>query len=117
MIPLLLLKDQAQLEIMLEIVNKFYNLNDIKINKDKSELLLKKLDKLFNYSNNLMIKFGAEYINIKLKYSNDGLMLMMIKSLFFNKLNQKLKNWSIMLDIKGLQTNNCNMYSMLLLSL
>ncbi|CAB4442139.1 unnamed protein product [Rhizophagus irregularis] len=61
---------------MLDIVNEFYNLNDIKINKDKSELLLKKVDKSFNYSNSLMIRFGSEYINIKPKDSNKSIRIL-----------------------------------------
>ena len=69
----LLAKNQVQLETMLDIANEFYNLNDIKINKDKSELLLKKIDKSFNYSNSLMIKYGSEYINIKPKHPSESI--------------------------------------------
>ncbi|PKY44335.1 hypothetical protein RhiirA4_458609 [Rhizophagus irregularis] len=65
---------------MPEIVNEFYNLNDIKINKNKSELLLKKLDKSFNYSNNLMIKFESEYITIKPKCLNKSIKILEAKS-------------------------------------
>jgi hypothetical protein len=72
----LLAKDQLQLEAMLDMANEFYNLNDIKINKDKSELLLKKLDKSFNYSNSLMIRFGSEYINIKPKDPSESIRIL-----------------------------------------
>ncbi|PKB96605.1 hypothetical protein RhiirA5_434552 [Rhizophagus irregularis] len=77
----LLAKDQLQLETMLDIANEFYNLNDIKINKDKSELLLKKIDKSFNYSNSLMIRFGSEYINIKPKVPSESIRIL---SVWFN---------------------------------
>ncbi|GBC17751.2 hypothetical protein GLOIN_2v1873210 [Rhizophagus irregularis DAOM 181602=DAOM 197198] len=77
----LLAKDQLQLETMLDIANEFYSLNDIKINKDKSELLLKKIDKSFNYSNSLMIRFGSEYINIKPKVSSESIRIL---SVWFN---------------------------------
>ncbi|EXX52241.1 hypothetical protein RirG_254750 [Rhizophagus irregularis DAOM 197198w] len=66
---------------MLDIANEFYSLNDIKINKDKSELLLKKIDKSFNYSNSLMIRFGSEYINIKPKVSSESIRIL---SVWFN---------------------------------
>ncbi|CAB4425398.1 unnamed protein product [Rhizophagus irregularis] len=51
----LLAKDQCQLETMLDIANEFYNLNDIKINKDK---------------------FGSEYINIKPKEPNESIRIL-----------------------------------------
>ncbi|CAB4405836.1 unnamed protein product [Rhizophagus irregularis] len=82
----LLAKDQCQLETMLDIANEFYNLNDIKINKDKSELLLKKIDKSFNYSNSLIIRFGLEYINIKPKEPNESIRIL---GVWFNVNNDK----------------------------
>ncbi|RGB35879.1 hypothetical protein C1646_758829 [Rhizophagus diaphanus] len=77
----LLAKNQAQLELMLETANEFYILNDIKINKQKSELLLKKVEKNYNHSDKLSNKFRPDYINITSKESTE---LIRILSVWFN---------------------------------
>ncbi|GBC09189.1 hypothetical protein RclHR1_08680006 [Rhizophagus clarus] len=60
--------NQKNLERILIIADSFYQLNDIKINKEKSELLIKtNLKKLQSYNasdNTITIKFGADLINI-----------------------------------------------------
>jgi hypothetical protein len=53
------------LEDILEIADEFYNLNDIQINKLKSELLLKRLEKDFNYDRKIHICFGNNIVAIK----------------------------------------------------
>ncbi|PKB96642.1 hypothetical protein RhiirA5_434500 [Rhizophagus irregularis] len=85
----LLAKDQYQLETMLNIANEFYNLNDIKINKDKFELLLKKIDKSFNYSNSLMIRFESEYINIKPKNPTKSEVKKLIENIKHKRITDK----------------------------
>jgi hypothetical protein len=48
--------DLTTLETILETANEFYNLNDIQINKKKSELLLRSSSQ--NFNERIMIKFS-----------------------------------------------------------
>ncbi|CAB4384488.1 unnamed protein product [Rhizophagus irregularis] len=69
-------KNQTQLENMLAIADDFYTLNDIKINKEKSELLLKIEDKFFNYDIDIDIKFGTNIMKIKPKQPNESIRIL-----------------------------------------
>ncbi|GBC20729.2 hypothetical protein GLOIN_2v1479662 [Rhizophagus irregularis DAOM 181602=DAOM 197198] len=57
-------ENKADLEKILEIADSFYNINDIKINKEKSELLWK-TKKGHNMSEIVKIKFGNKDLIIK----------------------------------------------------
>ena len=59
------------LEIILEIVNNFYGLNNIKVNKNKSELLVNvPEDKKVN-KQTILLTFRSEQIQIKSKLYNE----------------------------------------------
>ncbi|GBB91695.1 hypothetical protein RclHR1_19050006 [Rhizophagus clarus] len=64
-----------KLELMLSIADSFYRLNDIQINKDKSELMMR--TKMYKrryshiYNNKIDIQFGRESISIKVKYPHE----------------------------------------------
>ncbi|GBC49378.2 hypothetical protein RIR_jg42493.t1 [Rhizophagus irregularis DAOM 181602=DAOM 197198] len=60
---------------MLYIADTFYRLNDIQINKEKSELMMRttteKRKYSHNYNDKISIKFGREEINIKAKHPHE----------------------------------------------
>ncbi|GBB99082.1 hypothetical protein RclHR1_34050001 [Rhizophagus clarus] len=64
-----------KLESMLSIADSFYRLNDIQINKDKSELMMR--TKMYKhryshiYNNKINIQFGRESISIKAKHPHE----------------------------------------------
>jgi len=64
--------DIEDLENILEIADEFYKLNDIKINKEKSELLLKLNKRKFDYKRKIYINFGDQIINIQPKHPNES---------------------------------------------
>ncbi|GES86412.1 ribonuclease H-like domain-containing protein [Rhizophagus clarus] len=64
--------EKHKLEKMLYIADSFYRLNDIQINKDKSELMMRAKKRRHRYSHNyndkILIQFGRDHINIKAKH-------------------------------------------------
>ncbi|GBC00137.1 hypothetical protein RclHR1_03760001 [Rhizophagus clarus] len=64
-----------KLESMLSIADSFYRLNDIQINKEKSELMMR--TKMYKrryshiYNNKINIQFGRESISIKAKHPHE----------------------------------------------
>ncbi|CAB4415647.1 unnamed protein product [Rhizophagus irregularis] len=67
--------EKSKLEKMLYIADTFYRLNDIQINKEKSELMMRttteKRKYSHNYNDKILIKFGREEINIKAKHPHE----------------------------------------------
>ncbi|GES73446.1 ribonuclease H-like domain-containing protein [Rhizophagus clarus] len=57
---------------MLYIADSFYRLNDIQINKEKSELMMRAKKRRHryshNYNNKILIQFGRDHIHIKAKH-------------------------------------------------
>lgn len=72
----ILASNQKQLELMLSVADEFYDFNDIKINKDKLELLLRMKDTNFDYMKDFNIKFGMNKINITLKLPNESISIL-----------------------------------------
>lgn len=61
-----IMNNKLNLERILKIADSFYRLNDIKINKQKSELLLRKnISKKKPLENVVKIQFGEEEIEVK----------------------------------------------------
>ena len=58
----------VDLENILEIADDFYKLNDIQINKEKSELMLKTYRKKFDYKKQVYINYGPDIINLTPKH-------------------------------------------------
>jgi len=76
------------LEMILSTADDFYKLNDIQINKEKSELLVKFYDiKRFNYSQKIYLNFGNDIIGIKPNHPKDSTRIL---GVWFN-LNMKKK--------------------------
>ncbi|CAB4420682.1 unnamed protein product [Rhizophagus irregularis] len=77
--------EKSKLEKMLYIADTFYRLNDIQINKEKSELMMRttteKRKYSHNYNDKILIKFGREEINIKAKHPHEP---MRILGVYFN---------------------------------
>ncbi|EXX56981.1 hypothetical protein RirG_211360 [Rhizophagus irregularis DAOM 197198w] len=77
--------EKSKLEKMLYIADTFYRLNDIQINKEKSELMMRttteKRKYSHNYNDKISIKFGREEINIKAKHPHEP---MRILGVYFN---------------------------------
>ncbi|GET61135.1 hypothetical protein GLOIN_2v708233 [Rhizophagus irregularis DAOM 181602=DAOM 197198] len=77
--------EKSKLEKMLYIADTFYRLNDIQINKEKSELMMmtttEKRKYSHNYNDKISIKFGREEINIKAKHPHEP---MRILGVYFN---------------------------------
>ncbi|CAB4415700.1 unnamed protein product [Rhizophagus irregularis] len=77
--------EKSKLEKMLYIADTFYRLNDIQINKEKSELMMRTTTEKHKYSHNyndkILIKFGREEINIKAKHPHEP---MRILGVYFN---------------------------------
>jgi hypothetical protein len=78
--------NQQELEEILQIADDFYNLNDIQINKDKSELLLRKSNHSFNYSEKIKIKFGHQFVNITPTPKNSSIRVL---GVWFNAFNKR----------------------------
>jgi hypothetical protein len=72
--------EKSKLENMLYIADTFYRLNDIQINKDKSELIMRAKKKGQKYSHiyneKILIKFGNEEIHIKAKHPHEPLRIL-----------------------------------------
>jgi len=81
-----LANDQITLEKILDIANSFYNLNDIMINKDKSELIFRTDNKLFDDKLVFDIKFGEDKIRIKPTPSYDAIRIL---GVWFNAYDSK----------------------------
>src|SRR5437016_2691890 len=64
--------NQSKLEQMLKIADDYYTFADIKVNKDKSELLLKKLNKDFICEDDIQLHFGNHCINIHPKHPKES---------------------------------------------
>src|SRR5947207_2365313 len=64
--------NQSKLEQMLKIADDYYTFADIKVNKDKSELLLKKLNKDFIYEDDIQLHFGNHCIDIRPKHPKES---------------------------------------------
>jgi hypothetical protein len=77
---------KESMEKTLSIADDFYLLNDIQINKGKSELILQSRKKDFNYKEKLQIKFGDQEINIKPKLPNESTRIL---GVWFNANNKK----------------------------
>jgi hypothetical protein len=75
---------KEEIEEILNVADEFYNLNDIQINKDKSELLLRKPS--CNYTEKIQIKFGQQVIHIKPTPKNDSIRIL---GVWFNAFNQR----------------------------
>ncbi|GET54107.1 hypothetical protein GLOIN_2v708233 [Rhizophagus irregularis DAOM 181602=DAOM 197198] len=77
--------EKSKLEKMLYIADTFYRLNDIQINKEKSELMMRttteKRKYSHNYNDKILIKFSREEINIKAKHPHEP---MRILGVYFN---------------------------------
>ncbi|GBC40443.2 RNA-directed DNA polymerase from mobile element jockey-like [Rhizophagus irregularis DAOM 181602=DAOM 197198] len=77
--------EKSKLEKLLYIADTFYRLNDIQINKEKSELMMRTTTEKRRYSHNyndkILIKFGREEINIKAKHPHKP---MCILEVYFN---------------------------------
>jgi hypothetical protein len=71
--------NRENLEKLLDSANEFYVLNDIQINKDKSELLLQKADE--NEKQQVSILFGDKMIKVKPLHSKNS---MRILGVWFN---------------------------------
>jgi hypothetical protein len=78
--------NQQELEEILQIADDFYNLNDIQINKDKSELLLRKSNHSFTYSEKIKIKFGHQFVNITPTPKNSSIRVL---GVWFNAFNKR----------------------------
>jgi len=74
------------LEEILDIADDFYRLNDIQINKEKSELLLKLWRKGFNYDRKIHICFGSEIVALKPRHPNSSTRIL---GVWFNLNNNK----------------------------
>ena len=57
---------------MLKIADDYYTFADIKVNKDKSELLLKKPNKDFAYEDDIQLHFRNHRINIRPKHPKES---------------------------------------------
>jgi hypothetical protein len=72
--------EKSKLEDMLYIADTFYRLNDIQINKEKSELMMRAKKKGQKYSHiyneKILIKFGDEKIHIKAKHPHEPLRIL-----------------------------------------
>ncbi|CAB4438295.1 unnamed protein product [Rhizophagus irregularis] len=72
--------DKSKLEKMLYIADTFYRLNNIQINKEKSELMMRatteKRKYSHNYNDKVSIKFGREEINIKAKHPHEPMRIL-----------------------------------------
>ncbi|GET62489.1 RNA-directed DNA polymerase from mobile element jockey-like [Rhizophagus irregularis DAOM 181602=DAOM 197198] len=66
--------NKEELEKILKTADDFYTLNDIQINKEKSELLLKK--KNFNFNEKIELEFGNQKIKIKPKGKTESLRIL-----------------------------------------
>ncbi|GET61907.1 RNA-directed DNA polymerase from mobile element jockey-like [Rhizophagus irregularis DAOM 181602=DAOM 197198] len=66
--------NKEELEKILKMADDFYTLNDIQINKEKSELLLKK--KNFNFNEKIELEFGNQKIKIKPKGKTESLRIL-----------------------------------------
>ncbi|GBB83193.1 hypothetical protein RclHR1_00010075 [Rhizophagus clarus] len=67
-----IIDEKHKLEKMLYIADSFYRLNDIQINKEKSELMMrakKRRQRYFhNYNDKILIQFGRDHIHIKARH-------------------------------------------------
>ncbi|CAB5374662.1 unnamed protein product [Rhizophagus irregularis] len=88
--------NQENLEKILSIADTFYNLNDIKINKDKSELLLRKK----YIPESLSLSFGKSIVNIKPTSKKGSIRLLGVWFNAFNRRNHVID------QIKN-EINNC----------
>ena len=79
-------KNKKELEQILDIADSFYRLNDIKINKDKSELLLRPKNKRFNLSVEIEIKFGNNITMIKPTQKHQNIRIL---GCWFNAFNKR----------------------------
>src|SRR5438034_3916117 len=80
---------QTKLEKILKIADSFYNLNDIQVNKEKSELLIKKKkirNETFSYNKKIKIIYGNAQIEIKPKHPSESIRIMGVS--FNTKNNQ-----------------------------
>src|SRR5438034_5676727 len=64
--------NQSKLEQMLKIADDYYTFADIKVNKDKSKLLLKIPNKDFIYEDDIQLHFGNHRINICPKHPKES---------------------------------------------
>ncbi len=80
---------QTKLEEILKIADSFYNLNDIQVNKEKSELLIKKKkirNETFSYNEKIKIIFGNAQIEIKPKHPSESIRIL---GVWFNAKNNQ----------------------------
>ena len=84
-------ENKEKLEEILKIADSFYLLNDIQVNKEKSELLLrKKINKTkkekYDYNRKIQLKFGETTIDIKPKHPDESTRIL---GVWFNLSNKK----------------------------
>src|SRR5579871_3373850 len=84
---------KEKLEKILEIADSFYNINDIQVNKEKSELLLRmekiKNRNVFDYTRKIELKFGCTNINITPKHPSEAVRIL---GVWYNMNNNKRYN-------------------------
>jgi hypothetical protein len=91
------------MEKILGIADEFYDLNDIQINKEKSELLLRSSNQ--DYGKQINIKFGCQHIKIRPTPKNDSIRVL---GVWFNAFHKKS---FVLNQVKTEIRNVCNVIS------
>jgi hypothetical protein len=81
-----LTNSKEELEEILRVADEFYNLNDIQINKDKSELLLRSSSYCYEESRKIQIQFGNHMMNILPTPKDNSIRIL---GVWFNAFNKR----------------------------